>query len=279
MGAFEMTLSREITSVLVDPHWLAEHLTDTGVRVVEVDVSAAAYDEGHIGGAVLWNVYRDLKDSGYRLIDKPAIEDLLARSAITADSTVICYGYAPALAFWLLKLYGHADVRILDCSRASWRDGGGAWTRTAATSASSRYRLDGTNVDLRADMFHVRAAIGDPASTIVDVRSAGEYLGERFWPSGAAEETGRAGHVPTAVHVPIEDIYHAEGSLRSTDELRRIFAAVDATDNREVIVYCAIGARAAMAWFVLTYLLGRRHVRVYDGSWAEWGHHPGAPVD
>ena len=110
--------------VLVSADWLEAHLHDPAVRVVEVDVSRLAYDEWHIHGAVLWNVYTDLKDADYRLVDAVAVERLLARSGIGPDSTVVCYGYAPAMGFWLMKLYGHADVRILDCSRDAWQDAG-----------------------------------------------------------------------------------------------------------------------------------------------------------
>ena len=108
--------------VLVTPQWLEEHLADPALRVVEVDVSPAAYDGGHIDSAVLWNVYSDLKDSSYRLAGKAAVESLLTRSGISPDSTVVLYGYAPAMGLWLMKLYGHADVRILDCARGTWQD-------------------------------------------------------------------------------------------------------------------------------------------------------------
>ena len=114
--------------VLVDAAWLQAHLSDPQVQVVEVDVSAAAYDDWHIDGAVLWNIYADLKDADYRLAGTAALQRLVARSGIGPDSTVVCYGYAPALGLWLMKLYGHADVRILDCSRDAWRAGGYPWS-------------------------------------------------------------------------------------------------------------------------------------------------------
>jgi thiosulfate/3-mercaptopyruvate sulfurtransferase len=264
--------------VLVDPEWLRARLSDPRVRVVEVDVSPAAYRDWHIDGAVLWNVYADLKDADYRLVDAAALDRLVARSGIDPDSTVVFYGYAPALGLWLMKLYGHRDVRILNCSRDAWQAGGYPWSATGTEPAPGGFRLDGENAGLRADQAAVREAIGRPGTTLVDVRSLAEYQGERFWPSGGMEPGGRAGHVPSAVHQPIDGLYDDDGSFRSATELRALFAPDVLDGDGELITYCTIGGRATTAWFVLTYLLGRDRVRVYDGSWAEWGRQPGAPV-
>ena len=124
--------------MLVDPEWLRAHLSDPRVRVVEVDVSPANYRDWHIDGAVLWNVYADLKDGDYRTVDATTLERLVARSGIDPDSTVVFYGYAPALALWLMKLYGHADVRILNCSRDAWRDRGHPWSTGEAEPGGRR---------------------------------------------------------------------------------------------------------------------------------------------
>jgi thiosulfate/3-mercaptopyruvate sulfurtransferase len=247
--------------------------------VVEVDVSPAAYQGGHVDGAVLWNVYSDLKDADYQLVGATALEHLVARSGIDADSTVVFYGYAPALAFWLMQLYGHRDVRILDCSRESWRAAGRPWSCAESEPTAGSFHVASQDTSIRADWAHVRDAIGRPATTLVDVRSEAEYRGERFWPSGGMEPGGRAGHVPSAVHQPIDGLYDDDGSFRADAELRGIFSSVDVGGTSELITYCTIGGRAATAWFVLTYLLGREHVRVYDGSWAEWGRMTGMPVE
>lgn len=264
--------------VLVEAGWLRDHLTDPRVRVVEVDVSPANYRDWHIDGAVLWNVYADLKDGDYRTVDAAAVERLMARSGIDPDSTVVCYGYAPALALWLMKLYGHRDVRILNCSRDAWRAEGHPWSSEAATPAPGGFRLAAQDARIRADWTEVLEAIGQPGSTLVDVRSTAEYQGERFWPSGGMEPGGRAGHVPSAVHQPVDGLYREDGSFRSDAELRALFAPDVLDGDEELITYCTIGGRAATAWFVFTQLLGRDRVRVYDGSWAEWGRLPGVPV-
>jgi thiosulfate/3-mercaptopyruvate sulfurtransferase len=264
--------------VLVSRQWLAEHIHDPLVRVVEVDVSPAAYNDGHIDGAVLWNVYGDLKDADYRTADADALQRLIARSGISPQSTVVFYGYAPALGLWLMRLYGHRDVRILDCSRDTWRTERHPWTTAVSQPPPGTFRPGAEDPHIRADRATVLDAIGRPATTLVDVRSAAEYRGERFWPSGGSEPGGRAGHVPSAVHQPVDGLYRPDGSFRSATELRGVFSPAVLDGDGELITYCTIGGRAATAWFVLTQLLGRDRVRVYDGSWAEWGRTPGTPV-
>jgi thiosulfate/3-mercaptopyruvate sulfurtransferase len=183
------------------------------------------------------------------------------------------------MGLWLMKLYGHADARILNCSRDAWRGDGCPVSSTATEPEPAAYRLGGQDTRLRAGHETVRAAIADPGTILLDIRTPEEYQGERFWPSGGMEPAGRAGHVPTAVRQPIDGIYDDHGAFRTTADLRGVFSGLDIDGDEPVITYCTIGARASTAWFILAHLLGRRNVRVYDGSWAEWGRMPGTPVD
>ena len=210
--------------VLVNARWLETHLHDPEVRVVEVDVSRRAYDEWHIDGAVLWNVYQDLKDADYRLLDTAAAERLLARSGISPGSAVVFYGYAPALGFWLMKLYGHRDVRILDCSRDAWRDEGHPVSSQPTEPAAVGYVLPEPDGQLRAGSAAVRDAIGRHGSTLVDVRTWDEYRGERFWPSGGQEPDGRAARPiggPPAHRRPVRRARNVPGRRRPARRLLR----------------------------------------------------------
>jgi thiosulfate/3-mercaptopyruvate sulfurtransferase len=263
---------------LVSADWLAAHVNDPGIRVVEVDVSPKSYNAGHIPGAVLWDIYRDLKDSSYRLVDGSVLENILNASGISPGTKVVFYGYGPVLGYWLLKLYRHPDVTVLNLSKHQWQEDGRPWTIDRPEPQATRYALPEPNDEIRAVQPNVAASIGATDCAILDVRSEAEFRGERFWPSGATEGAGRAGHIPGALNVALDAVVNSDGSYASVDVLDGVF--LDRLDDfHELITYCTIGNRASIAWFVLSELLGRRGVRVYDGSWAEWGLMPTTPIE
>jgi thiosulfate/3-mercaptopyruvate sulfurtransferase len=265
--------------VIVDDAWVAAHLTDPKVQVIEVDVSRAAYDAGHIPGAVLWNAYSDLRDSTYAPVGDEELAGLCSRSGISADTTLVFHGYGAVLGFWLMSAHGHADVRMLAGVRQQWALDGGDWSTEAQEPAEGAYLLQDAKQELLASRTDVEAAIGNPNQVILDVRAESEYSGERFWPSGATEDAGRAGHVPGAVSLPIGRLRNEDETLRSPDELRRALDEAGVTPDKAVIVYCTIGNRASQAWFALQHLLGYPDVRVYYGSWVEWGKSSDTPID
>jgi len=274
-----MTPADAGADAIVDVEWIAAHLGDPSVRVVEVDVSRAAYDEGHIPGAVLWNAYADLRDEDYRPVGLAELERLLSRSGISEQTRVVVYGYSAPLGFWLLKAYGHEDARILMGPREQWTQAGNDWSADAADPRTSAHPALAENAELLADRAAVEAAIDDPTAIVLDVRATSEYSGERFWPSGATEDAGRAGRVPGAVSVPIDRLRADDGTLKSPEELRRVLADAGVTRDAKVITYCTIGNRASEAWLALKYLLEYPDARVYYGSWVEWGKTPELPVE
>ncbi len=263
----------------VDGDWVVAHLDDPTVRIIEVDVTPSRYKDGHIPGAVLWNVYGDLHHPDYSPLTSDELERLLTRSGISPTSDVLFYGYAPYLGFWLMKSRGHQRVHVLNATRDSWVSEGRPWTAEVPGDLQSSYSLAAGDVTAFASLDATRAAIGRPGQTIVDVRSQAEYDGDRFWPSGATEGAGRAGHIPGAVHLPLEMLRAEDGSFKSAGELGRILAERGIDQSSSLITYCTVGGRAAEAWFVLTQLLGRQDARVFLGSWAEWGTRQDTPID
>lgn len=272
--------STALADVFAQPAWLAEHLDDPDVRVVEVDVSRAAYDQGHIPGAILWNVYTDLHHAqDYSPLERSEFEELLRRSGFTSDTTIVFYGYGPYLGFWLTKAYGHRRALVLNGTRQDWREADLPWTTVLPEPVPSTYTLPVAEVTQLMELQALQAALGSGDPLILDVRSQAEFVGERFWPSGATAGAGRPGHIPGAVHLHIDLLHTADSTFKSAAALRQLFQERGVVPERSIVTYCTIGARASEAALVLRYLLGYPDVRVYDGSWAQWGTQAQTPIE
>ena len=253
----------------MDAGWLRDHLTDPRVRVVEVDVSPANYRDWHIDGAVLWNVYADLKDGDYRTVDAAAVQRLDDPLGHRAGLHGGVYGYTPALALWLMKLYGHRDVRILNCSRDAWRGAGYPWSTVETEPPPGSYRFDGEDAGIRADWTAVREAIGRRERRWSTCARRPSTRGSASGRRAAWSQAGARVTCPRPFTSPSTASTARTGRSAPPRSCATLFAPDVLDGDDQPITYCTIGGRAANAWFVLTRLLGRQRVRVYDGSWAK----------
>jgi len=272
------------SDVLVTTEWVARHGTDSAVRIVEVDVDTTAYDQGHVPGAAGWNWSSELCDTLTRdIVPAAALEALLGRSGIDNDTTIVLYGdnnnWFAAWAFWQLKMYGHRDVRIMDGGRKKWIAEGRELSTETPKFPARTYKAGPPDNSLRAFLPEVQEAMRKKSAAMVDVRGPQEFTGEILAPPGLPETCQRGGHIPGAKNIPWGKNCNDDGTFKSVEELRAMYAAQGITAEKPVIAYCRIGERSSLTWFVMKHLLGFEHVKNYDGSWTEWGNLVGAPVE
>ena len=270
--------------VLASTEWLQDHLQDPKVRVVEVDVDNAAYEQGHVPGAVAWAWNTQLSDQVRRdVLSKKALEDLLSNSGISNDTTIAIYGdsnnWFAAWAFWQLKIYGHRDVRLVNGGRKKWISEGRELTNDVPSYTKTKYTAAEPDFSLRAFLPQVQAAVANGAAALVDVRSPQEFTGEILAPPGLPETCQRGGHIPGARSIPWGKASNDDGTFKSFDELKQLYQGEGVDGSKSTIAYCRIGERSSHTWFVLKYLLGYPNVTNYDGSWTEWGNLVGAPIE
>ena len=270
---------------LVSTDWVAEHGGDANVRLVEVDVDTSAYEQGHIAGAVGWNWQSQLQQPVRRdLASKEEVEQLMGSSGIGNDTTVILYGdnnnWFAAWAFWQLKYYGHADVRLMNGGRAKWEAEGLPMTTDVPSHSAASYTAGEGDQGIRAYRDQVLALVNAGSIALVDVRSPAEFSGELLAPPTAPQEgSQRGGHIPGASNIPWGQAVAEDGTFKSAGDLRELYGGQGIDGGREIIAYCRIGERSSHTWFALTQLLGFEDVRNYDGSWTEWGSIVGAPIE
>jgi thiosulfate/3-mercaptopyruvate sulfurtransferase len=270
--------------VLVSTEWVAAHANDPNVRVAEVDVDTKAYDEGHVPGAIGWAWNTQLCDTVRRdILSQQQFEELMSASGVNADTTLVIYGdnnnWFAAWALWQAKIYGHADVRLMNGGRKKWLAEGRELSTTAPQVQRTSYRAKAADLSLRAFLPQVQEASAKRTAGLVDVRSPQEFSGEILAPPGLPETCQRGGHVPGARSIPWGKACNEDGTFKSADELRQLYGSEGIDGSKPVIAYCRIGERSSHSWFVLKYLLGFDKVTNYDGSWTEWGNLVGAPVE
>ena len=270
--------------VLVSTDWLEEHASDANVRVIEVDEDTTAYDKGHVVGAIRWNWSTDLHTSvGRDFQDQAGFSRLLSEAGVGPDTTVVLYGgnnnWFAAYAYWLLKLRGYDDVKLVNGGRKKWELESRELTQDVPTHAATGFSITGAErPQIRALRDEVIGKLGD-GTGFVDVRSPEEYRGEKLAPDHLPQEQSQVpGHIAGAANIPWVQAANDDGTFKSADELTALYAGAGITADREVIAYCRIGERSSHTWFALQELLGYGNVKNYDGSWTEYGSLVGAPV-
>jgi thiosulfate/3-mercaptopyruvate sulfurtransferase len=273
--------------VLVSTEWVVNHLNDPKVRIVESDEDVLLYETGHIPGAVKIDWHTDEQDQIRRdFIDKAGFEKLMSSRGIANDTTVVFYGdrnnWYACYTFWLFKMYGHRDCRVMNGGRAKWEAEGRPLTKDVPSYPPTQYTAQEADLSIRAFRDEVLREYVNArdGKALVDVRSPQEYSGELLAMVGYEQEGAqRAGHIPGARSIPWSKATNPDGTFKSPEELRALYEGEGVTPDKKVVAYCRIGERSSHTWFVLTRLLGYEHVKNYDGSWTEWGSLVGVPIE
>jgi len=268
---------------LVTTDWLEKNLNNPKLRLIEVSVDTGVYERGHIQGAVNFKWHTDLVDPVKRdIASKENFEKLLRQAGINNDSTIVIYGdsnnWFAAWGAWVFDIYGVKNVKLLDGGRKKWEAEKRPLTPLATQVAAGNIKVSDANNALRARLIDVVAIANKKSDTaLVDIRSPDEFTGKIFAPAGVQETAIRAGHIPGAVNVPWGQAVAEDGTFKSPEELRKVYAAVGIDGKKPIITYCRIGERSSHTWFALSKILGY-NVRNYDGSWTEYGNSVGNPV-
>jgi thiosulfate/3-mercaptopyruvate sulfurtransferase len=271
------------SNFLVTTDWLEKNINNPKLRIVEVSTDTGVYERGHIQGAVNFKWHTDLVDPVKRdIASKENFEKLLRNAGINNDSTIVIYGdnnnWFAAWGAWVFDIYGVKNVKLLDGGRKKWEAEKRPLTPLATQVAAGNIKVSDANNNLRARLIDVVAVANKKSDTaLVDIRSNDEFTGKIFAPAGVQELAIRAGHIPGAVNVPWGQAVAEDGTFKSPEELKKVYAAVGIDGKKPIITYCRIGERSSHTWFALSKILSY-NVKNYDGSWTEYGNSVGNPV-